>query len=316
MTARQRKLKQAQIILADLGMPTAQQNERSALCLLALLDMTPKKAWFEATSPTMGVTPIMDWAKAHYAASYAPNTRETFRRRSLHQFVQAGVCLYNPDQADRPVNSPKAAYQMAPPLLAVLQTFGTAAYQGQLAAYVKTRTPLAHQYAKARQMAMVPVQSPAGHQLALSPGKHSALIKSVIEQFAPRYAPNGELAYVGDTGNKGGLFDKLLLAELGLRLDGHGKLPDVVIYMRDKNWLLLIEAVTSHGPVDAKRQVELAQLLAGCKAGLIYVSAFPDRKTFLKHLGAIAWESEVWIADAPTHMVHFNGTRFLGPYGD
>ncbi len=92
---------------------------------------------------------------------------------------------------------------------------------------------------------------------------------------------------------------------------GHGKLPDVVIYMRNKNWLLLIESVTSHGPVEPKRQLELARLFKACTAGL---TAFPNRKTFLKHLDAITWESGVWIAAAPTHMVHFNGVRFLGPY--
>jgi hypothetical protein len=314
MTVKKRKLDQAQRILADLGMPAAQVNERSALCLLALLDLTPKKDWPEAQAPLMGITPIMDWAKAHYAAAYAPNTRETFRRQSMHQFVQAGACLYNPDQPDRAVNSPRAVYQIAPPLLAVLKTFGTVGYKSNLAAYLKKQQPLAQHYAKVRRMVMVPVQVPAGLRLELSPGDHSALIKSIVEQFAPRYAPHGELAYVGDTGDKGGLFDKALLASLGLHLDGHGKLPDVIIYMRDKNWLLLIEAVTSHGPVDAKRQVELARLFASCTAGLIYVSVFPNRKTFLKHLGVIAWESEVWIADAPTHMIHFNGIRFLGPY--
>jgi hypothetical protein len=46
----------------------------------------------------------------------------------------------------------------------------------------------------------------------------------------------------------------------------------------------------------------------------VYVSAFPDGKTFGRYRRAIAWESEVWIADAPTHMIHFNGNRFLGPY--
>ena len=124
-----------------------------------------------------------------------------------------------------------------------------------------------------------------------------------------------ETWYIGDTGDKHGFFDKDLLASLEIVLDNHGKLPDVVIYMRDKNWLLLIESVTSHGPVDSKRQLELARLFKGCQAGLVYFSAFPDRKTFLRYLNVIAWESEVWIADAPTHMIHFNGSRFLGPYG-
>ena len=105
-----------------------------------------------------------------------------------------------------------------------------------------------------------------------------------------------------------------LLRELGIVLDAHGKMPDVVIYAREKNWLILVESVTSHGPVDSRRQIELKRLFEHCKAGLVFVSAFPDRRTFLKHLSTIAWESDVWIADAPTHLIHFNGTRFLGPY--
>jgi hypothetical protein len=97
-------------------------------------------------------------------------------------------------------------------------------------------------------------------------------------------------------------------------LDNHGKLPDVVIYNTEKNWLFLIESVTSHGPVDSKRQTELEELFTRCTAGRVYVSAFPNRKIFTKYLENIAWETEVWIAAAPTHMVHFNGPRFLCPY--
>ena len=169
------------------------------------------------------------------------------------------------------------------------------------------------QYAKVRDMQLVPVKVKAGHAISLSPGDHSELIRDIVDSFGPRYAPAGDLVCIGDTGDKHGFFDKDLLASLEIVLDNHGKLPDVVIYMRDKNWLLLIESVTSHGPVDSKRQLELARLFKGCQAGLVYVSAFPDRKTFLRYLNVIAWESEVWIADAPTHMIHFNGSRFLGP---
>lgn len=101
-------------ILVDLGMPRAQQNERSALALLALLDLPPGKAWSEAQDPLMGITPIMDWARKHYNKRYAPNTRETVRRQTMHQFVQAGVALYNPDQPGRPVISPHAVYRIEP----------------------------------------------------------------------------------------------------------------------------------------------------------------------------------------------------------
>lgn len=309
-----KKINEAMEILVDLGLPHAQQNARTAFCLLALLNLTPEKNWADSESPLVGITPIMDWAKGHYEVVYAPNTRETFRRQSMHQFIEAGVCLYNPDKPDRPVNSPKAVYQIEPNLLVVLKTYGTENYRKRLEHYLSERQTLIEKYAKVREMEMVPVKIKDGQTIALSPGDHSQLIKDIIEEFGSRYANGGELVYVGDTGDKYGFFDEELLASLGVELDNHGKMPDVVIYLRDKNWLLLIESVTSHGPVDSKRHGELATLFKKCSAGLVYVSAFPNKKIFLKYLEFIAWESEVWIADNPTHMIHFNGVRFLGPY--
>lgn len=312
--SKDQKLKEALQVLADLGMPRAQRNQRTALCLLALVNVTPTKRWSDAEAPLIGITPIMDWAKEHFDTGYAPNSREAFRRQSMHQFVEACVCLYNPDKPERPVNSPKAVYQVEPHLLKVMKLVNAAGYKAALSEFQSKRQTLVKQYAKVRKMQLVPVKVKEGYEIALSPGGHSELIRDIVENFGPRYAPGGELVYVGDTGDKHGLFDKDLLASLGAVLDNHGKLPDVVIYLRDKNWLLLIESVTSHGPVESKRQIELARLFKGCSAGLVYVSAFPDRKTFLRYLNVIAWESEVWIADAPTHMIHFNGSRFLGPY--
>jgi len=308
------KLKEALLILNDLGLPRQQLNDRTSLCLLCLLDMTPSKQWSEAGNPLVGITPIMDWSKKHYNTEYAPNTRETFRRQSMHQFIQAGICLYNPDKPDRPVNSPNAVYQIEPHLLEVLKTYGTADYQTSLKVFYEGRQTLTERYARERDMAMLPVKVKDGHEIKLSAGEHSQLIKQIVEDFAGRYIPSGQLVYVGDTGDKHGYFDTDLLKSLGVELDNHGKLPDVVIYHTEKNWLLLIESVTSHGPVDSKRYEELEFLFSHCTAGLVYVSAFPNRKTFLKYLETIAWETEVWIADAPSHMIHFNGTRFLGPY--
>lgn len=314
MTKKEKRLKEAHSILLDLGLPRQQLNERTALCLLALLDLTPRKKWENAAAPLIGITPIMDWAKAYFDTEYAPNTRETFRRQSMHQFIEAGICTYNPDKPERPVNSPKAVYQIESNLLAVLKTFGADSYKTRLKHYLSKRQTLIERYAKAREMNMIPVKIKDGRQIVLSPGEHSELIKSIVEDFGSRYAPGGELIYVGDTGDKYGFLDEELFSSLGVRLDNHGKMPDVVIYLRDKSWLLLIESVTSHGPVDSKRHGELATLFKNCTAGLVYVSAFPNRKVFLKYLEVIAWESEVWIADAPSHLIHFNGVRFLGPY--
>lgn len=118
----------------------------------------------------------------------------------------------------------------------------------------------------------------------------------------------------GDTGDKWGYSDAALLSDLDVDVDSHGKMPDVVLYDAERNWLLLVESVTSHGPVDGKRHAELAQLFSGAKAGLVYVTAFPTRSIMARYLGEIAWETEVWVAEAPSHLIHFDGERFLGPY--
>ncbi|MBU2549641.1 MAG: restriction endonuclease [Proteobacteria bacterium] len=307
-------IKAAHQIIISLGLPRAQQNERSALCLLALLNLTPGRAWADAENPLMGITPIMDWAREHYEKEYAPNTRETFRRQTIQQFRDAGIALYNPDRPDRPVNSPKAVYQIESAALALLRTFGTPAWHDSLTAYLAERETLAARYAMEREQNRVPVEIALGKEITLSPGEHSELLGAVIEDFAPRFAPGSILVYAGDTGGKWGYFDAPLLARLGVDVDSHGKMPDVVLYYTEKNWLLLVESVTSHGPVDSKRHDELANLFAGSKAGLVYVTAFPNRAVMGRYLSQIAWETEVWVADAPSHLIHFNGERFLGPY--
>lgn len=309
------KLDSALKILVQLGLPRAQQNERSALCLLALLDLSPRKKWEQSYNPLIGITPIMDWVQEHYGAEYAPNTRETFRRQTMHQFVAAGIALYNPDDPLRPTNSPNAVYQVEPSALALLKTYGSKAWTKNLADWLATCQTLSQRYAKARNLERVPVKISRGKKIELSTGAHSTLIKAIIEEFAPRFAPGSVLIYAGDTGKKWGYFDEALLNSLGVKtMDSHGKMPDVVLHYPEREWLLLVESVTSHGPVDGKRHEELTKLFKNAKPGLVFVTAFPDKSTYKKYAADIAWETEVWIADAPEHMIHFNGSRFLGPY--
>lgn len=312
--AEENKIADAIQVLEGLGMPRTQRNNRSALCLLALLNLSEDKAWADAENPLVGITPMMDFARNYYGKTYAPNTRETFRRQTMHQLVASGIALYNPDDPERPVNSPRAVYQIEPDTLTLLRTFASAEWNRNLAAYLANRETLAARYAKEREMRKLPVVLTSGETIRLSPGRHSELIKAIIEEFAPRFVPGGVLVYAGDTGNKWGYFDKALLLSLGVAVDGHGKMPDVVLYYPERGWLLLVESVTSHGPVDGKRHAELSALFANSTAGLVYVTAFPSRATMKRYLCDIAWETEVWCADAPTHLIHFNGERFLGPH--
>jgi hypothetical protein len=314
MNDKNEHINEALQIIISLGLPKAQQNDRSALALLALLNLTTTKSWLDVENPLIGLTPIMDWSRTHYDKKYAPNSRETFRRQTMHQFCDAGIALLNPDQPGRSVNSPKTVYQIEPATLALLRTFGTPQWHDNLAEYLSNHETLLDKYAKERTHNRVPVEIAPGKQISITPGEHSELIKAIIEEFAPRFAPGSQLIYAGDTGEKWGYFDASLLAKLGVNIDTHGKMPDVVLYFTQKNWLLLVESVTSHGPVDGKRHAELTKLFSGSSAGLVYVTAFPNRGTMSKYLGEIAWETEVWVADAPSHLIHFNGIRFLGPY--
>ena len=310
----QRKIEEALEIVKALGMPRGQQNDRSALTLLALLDLKPEDQWVEVKMPLMGITPIMEYCREFYGREYAPNTRETFRRQTMHQFVEAGIALYNPDQPDRPVNSPKACYQISPSAIEAIRTFGTKGWKSSLEKYLEEQLTLADKWARHREMQMIPVQLDEGQEIRLTPGAHSELVKQIITEFAPRFAPGSTVIYVGDTGDKAGYFQKQRLASLSVTVDQHGKMPDVVLYYQEKDWLLLVESVTSHGPVDAKRHSELSKLFDNATPSLVYVTAFPDRSTMARYLREISWETEVWCADAPTHLIHFDGERFLGPY--
>jgi adenine-specific DNA-methyltransferase len=311
-----KKMDEALAVLKALGLPREQQNERSALSLLALLDLKPNTAWSKAKAPLIGITPMMNYFEVHYGKKYAPNTRETVRRQTIHQFLDAGLVQINPDKPDRAVNSPAAVYQIDQSLLKLIRTFGTPEWDKSLATYLASTETLKKRYAQEREMRRIPITLPMGKTIALSPGGQNILVERIIKDFCPLFTHGGKPVYIGDTDEKWAYFDSELLKSLGVKIDAHGKMPDVVIYVEQKNWLVLIEAVTSHGPVSPKRRGELKVLFEEATAGLVFVTAFLDRKAMIKYLGDISWETEVWVADSPTHLIHFDGERFLGPYQD
>jgi adenine-specific DNA-methyltransferase len=309
-----KRITQAKEVLKALGLPRAQLNERSALTLLALLNLRPDTPWAAATDPLRGVTEMMSFFEEHYGKKYAPNTRETVRRQTVHQFEEAGLVMRNVDDPKRAVNSPKTVYKVVPEVLQAIRTVGTKAWDGQLKRYLGKARSLADKWAYERKMARIPVKLD-DTMLTLSPGGQNDLIRKIVEDFCPRFTPGGHVLYIGDADNKWIINKKNAFAKLGLTFDEHGKMPDVVVLYPEQEWLVLVEAVTSHGPVNPKRHDELKRLFKGSKAGLVFVTAFEDRGTLNKFLREIAWETEVWIAESPDHLIHFDGERFLGPYG-
>lgn len=143
--------------------------------------------------------------------------------------------------------------------------------------------------------------------------KHNALQKAILEEFAPRFAPGAICLYVGDKTNKNLVENQTLLKQLGIALTEHDKLPDVILYCKDVDWIYFVEAVTSVGPMSPKRLQELEAMTQQVTSGKIYVTAFPDVTVYKRFVADLAWETEVWIADEPDHMIHLNGNRFMGP---
>lgn len=309
------KIREAQEILKSFGLPEAQQNEMSALTLLALCNIKKRSNWNFASKNSLGISKgIMSFVKNEYKKDYAPNTRETFRRQVLHQFVQARIVDYNPDKPNLPVNSPNAHYAISKEAIEVIKTFKTKKWHESIRRFNTKVGKLSEIYAKEREINLIPLKLSNGKILKLSAGKHNQVQAAIVEQFAARFIKGGVLVYLGDTANKNLHVDEQTLSRLGIPINRHSKLPDVVIYEPKRNWLFLIEAVTSHGPISPKRLVELEKFLKNCDAGKIYVTAFSDFTEFKKHSKEIAWETEVWLVEAPDHMIHFNGNRFIGPY--
>ena len=308
------EITEAQAVLAALGMPPAQHNEMAALTLLALCGLKPGDSWSSAQRRSLTVSKgIMAFIREAYGRTYAPNTRETFRRQVLHQFVQGRIVDYNPDNPSLPTNSPKAHYALSEAALTAIQTYGTSAWDEGAARFKAAQGSLMTLYAAARQTFGVSVTLPDGSTLTLSPGEHNQLQAQVIEQFAPQFASGSLLLYLGDTADKDLYAATDQLVQLGIPITEHDKLPDIILYLPSKDWLYLIEVVTSHGPMTPKRVVELNAMLRNCTAGQVFVTAFPSFAEFRQHMRSIAWETEVWIAEVPDHLIHFNGDRFLGP---
>lgn len=295
-------------------------NDMAARTLLSLLNLREGDTWDQATNNRIGVRGLMDWMRNNLDFPIAENSRETIRREVLHQFVAAAFCEHNDDDPDRPTNSSKNVYRVSPNALSVIRMYSgsnddtSSEFRIALEEYLAYAPSLVELQREERKIHKIPVRMPSNEIAYINPGGQNKLIKSMVEEFCPRFAPGGQVLYIGDADSKTSNYNEELLSSLGINLDMHGKMPDLVVYQKDKNWLFLMEAVTTHGPVNPLRKKDLESLFGGSEAGIVYVSCFPNRQVLRSHLMDIAWETEVWLESDPTHMIHFNGSRFMGPY--
>lgn len=308
------RVDEAKEILAALGMPPEQRNDNAAYTMLAFADVGPRTPWAKARAPRLTPHDVIGFAFERYRKKYAENTRETIRRQAIHHFVLGGVLHRNPDEPGLATNSPRTHYALTDEALAVIRAYGSPKFEAEATSFLqKVGGGLAARYAAPRKAAGVRVALPSGGVLALSPGAHNLLQAQVVESFLPRFAPGARVLYLGDADHKSLVLEANELASIGIPVTKHDKLPDIVAHDAERNWVFLVEAVVSHGPVNSKRHIELEGILRACTAGRVYVSAFATFRDFKKYASQIAWETEVWISEAPEHLLHYNGDRFFGP---
>ena len=302
------KIEETREFLNCIGMPKAQQADICCYVILAMAGIKPDMQWKEATNEWIRIHDIIQFANSYYGTTYAENSRETFRKQALHHFRTAALVEDN----GKATNSPNYRYRLTEETLQMLRARDTIEWQPSLRRFLHYHQSLMEMYASKKKMSMMPVKI-NGQDFKFSAGKHNELQKAIIEEFAPRFAPNSECLYVGDTIKKDLVKNVEKLTELGFEITLHDKMPDVVLYREDKDWLYFVESVTSVGPMDPKRILEIIEMTKDVTAGKIFVTAFLDFKTYKRFSENLAWETEVWIAEMPEHMIHLNGDKFLGP---
>lgn len=302
------KRAEAKQILLELQVPPAQQSDVCCFALLALAGMSNNSAWNQASNEWLRIHDIMSWTRKHYDVDYAENSRETFRKQAIHHFRNAAFIEDN----GKATNSPNYRYRLTDEMLALLRSFGGEMWQQNKDKFTEEHESLISQYASKKSMRKMPVKI-NNKSFSFSPGKHNQLQKAILEEFAPRFAPHSECLYVGDTTAKDLVKKESKLRELGFEITLHDKMPDVVLFIDDKKWIFFIEAVTSVGAITYKRLHEIKEMTKNVTSGKIFVTAFPDFKTYQKFAGSLAWDTEVWISNLPDHMIHLNGDSFLGP---
>ena len=298
----------ARAILSAIGMPARQQNDMCCHTLLAFCKVSEDTDWRKANNDWMRIHDVMQFITENYGINYAANTRETIRKQAVHPFRTAAIIEDN----DMSTNSPKYAYRITREFLETVRHYGSPEWDGCFETFSKHYTSLVEIYTSKKKMNKIPVKID-GKELKFSTGKHNELQKLILEEFAPRFAQGTKCLYVGDSAAKELHKDTEILEKLGFNITPHDKMPDIVFYRKDKDWLYFIEAVTSVGPMDAKRVLEIETLTKNVTSGKIFITAFMNFKTFKSFSESLAWETEVWIAELPEHIIHLNGDKFFEP---
>ncbi len=313
----QKIINEALEILDSVGIPLNSKTERAmekmAVCFLAVAGV--KKDWSKAIeNANLKSRDIIKIVNENFEEKISPGSYDDIRRKDLKLLVLADIVINSGVNKGSATNDPTRGYALHPDFKNLIVTYKTKDWKNSLKKFNENKPSLADILSRKRNLEQIPVKLPSGKPLELSLGEHNVLQKEIIEQFLPRFGSDCSVLYIGDTSNKSLHMEIEELKKLNFFELSHDELPDIIAYSKKNNWLYLIEAVHSSGPMSEIRVHQLKKLLKDSKAELIFVTAFLNRAEFRKWVMDVAWETEVWIADNPDHMIHFNGHKFLGSY--
>jgi type II restriction enzyme len=255
---------------------------------------------------------IIEWENKHLNEEISPGSYDDIRRKDLKILLLAEIVLKSDPNAA--ANNPKRGYGISPAYSILMKLIGQNNWEDKIFQQLPVTETIKEKLARERDIDQIPVEISSDISIEFSSGDHNILQKKIIEEFLPRFGYKAELLYVGDTTDRYLYLESEKLAELNMPEISHGDLPDILAFSQEKKWIYLIEAVHSSGHISETRLLHLKNITKEVKHDIVFVTAFLDAKTFRKFSHEIAWETEVWIADNPDHMIHFNGDKFMGPY--
>ena len=304
-------------ILNFIGIPlddlSDRRKERMVLALLAVGNI--KNSFSEVLTINdnyfLKTRDIIEFENKYYSENISSSSYDDIRRKDLRLLVSAGIVFNSCMLEEKATNNPTRGYGLNPLFASLIKAYGKSNWEVELNKFLLENKSLKEEMEHRRNLQKIPVALPSGENIELSFGEHNVLQKEIVENFLTKFGFNSQVLYVGDTTNKFLCKDDKKLKELKCFNLKHEELPDVIAYSKDKNLLFLCEAVHSAGPMSEIRVRRLKEQLNECTADIIFITAFLTKKDFKKWILDIAWETEVWIAETPEHMVHFNGYKFL-----
>lgn len=317
----QKLIREALFIIEQLGIPTegltGRDKEKMAMALLAAGDVKKSSDWSKIKSANdgYGITTkqCIDFYNTYLDENMSKGSYDYVLRDGLNKLIIGGIVDRSKPEAN--LSDSTRGYRISAEYARIICKFGQSDWEKQVEIFNKTHKTYQERINQIRDIPQITVRTVDGKEFQLKDGEHNLIQQQVITEFLPRFGYGATVLYCGDSDNKYGVInEKDKLEEIGIHDLSQGKLPDVVAYSEEKDWIYLIEAYHTSNPITPERKFELEEMVGENAEKCIFITAFQSNESYRSCTEELAWETEIWIATNPDHMIHRNGCRFMGPY--